>query len=288
MAASSLAAPSVGTLAAPGGFITACGGISQTTGAAAPGSDLEAFYLGAKSCSSQTFVTGTASASDGYSAGQVTNSAQGTVGWGFLLLSAQSVSPNNQPFPYGTVNAGWEDTWLIDAPGLSGQAGNVHVSMHVQGTWVLTGFAGGARVTVQPYVDDAFVVHAGANEGAAFGSSFFPDGVNETVQFDLPFVFGESFDVGMFGQLRAGLRSQSGVAGLSTADADFTNTITWEGIDAVLAGSTLVSDYSLVSASGTDWRLPVAAIPEAPTWLMLIAGLAVVLNRRLRGSGRAV
>jgi len=278
-----IAAPSVVGNAAPGGFITACGGISGTTGAAAPGSDLELFYLAGFSCNSQSFVVGPTSVNSAtFVSGPITNSAQGQVGFGFMQLAAQSSAPNNASFPYGSANAGWEDTWLLDVPSFTGQAGTVQVSMHVDGTWVLSGFAGGARITVQPYVDDERIVFAGATEQAVFGSSFFPSGVSETVQFTLPFVFGEPFDVGMFALLRAGLRSRSAVERISTADADFTNTITWEGIDGVFAGDTLVTDYSLVSASGIDWRLPVAAIPEVPIWLAMLAGLGVLARKTRR------
>ena len=278
-----VAAPSVGSNAASGGFITACGGISGTTGAAAPGSDLEAFYGVASTCVSQSFTGAATAASDAsYASGAITNSAQGKVGFGFMQLAAQSAAPNNASFPYGSANAGWEDNWLLDAPSLTGQAGTALVSMHVDGSWVLSGFAGAARITVRPYVDDDPILVVGTLEQAQFDSSFFPSGISQTVQFTLPFVFGEAFDVGMFALLRAGLRSQSGVSGISTADADFTNTITWQGIDGVFVGATLVTDYSLVSGSGIDWRVPEAAIPEAPVWLAMLAGLAV-MARRMRG-----
>lgn len=288
-ASAASAAPSVATNAAPGGFVTACGGVSGTTGGAAPGSDLEAFYLLGFSCSTETFVVGPTplNSSSWASSGPVTNSAQGQVGFGYMHLAAQSSAPNDASFPYGSANAGWEDNWLLDAPGFNGQAGTVQVSMHVDGTWVLSGFAGAARITVQPYVDDARIDIAGTTEQATFDSSFFPTGVSQTVQFTLPFVFGESFDVGMFALLRAGLRSQSAVPGISTADADFTNTLTWEGIDGVFVGETPVTDYSLVSASGVDWRLPVAAIPEAPIWLAMLAGLGVLAGKMRRKGAAA-
>jgi uncharacterized membrane protein len=69
--------------------------------------------------------------------------------------------------------------------------------------------------------------------------------------------------------LRAGLRSVSGVAGLSNSDA--VASASWQGLSGVFVGAVPVVDYTLVSGSGIDWTAPV---PEAPTALSLLAGLA--------------
>lgn len=74
------ASPSVVTLQAPGGFVTACGGLSGTTGAVSPGGDLQAFYLVGSSCQWQQFVTGTAATAASFSGDGATNGAQGQVG----------------------------------------------------------------------------------------------------------------------------------------------------------------------------------------------------------------
>lgn len=266
------AAPSVVTLQAPGGFVTACGGLSGTTGASSPGGDLQAFYLVDSSCNWQEFVTGTASASASFAGGGASNSGQGQVGWGQLQMSATNISPNNAPFPYGHAQAGWEDQWTFSAPGLAGQAGIAHALLAVDASWSIGGFAGAAGIALQPYIDSAQFTYPGGGGSIqlrSWNTSFFPDGVSETVQLIIPFDFGESFDFGIFVTLRAGLRSISGVAGLSNSDA--VASASWQGLSGVFVGGVPVTDYTLVSGSGVDWTTPV---PEAPTALSLLAGLA--------------
>lgn len=285
LASGAHASPTVVTLDAPGGFISTCGGLSGTTGAVGAGGDLEAFYLVDSNCQSQQFTTGTASASAAFSGGGANNAAQGTVGFGFMQLSANNSSTNNASFPYGTAQAGWEDTLVFSAPGLSGQPGIATGSLAVNGQWTVSGFAGAAGVYLQPYRNSAQFTYPGGGgdiQGHSWNSSFFPNGVNETVQLTIPFIYGEAFDFAVFAVLRAGLRSVSGVEGISSSTADFTNTITWQGIDGVFAAGVPVPDYALSAASGTDWRLAVAVIPEPPVWLALAAGLLLVSVRLQR------
>lgn len=279
------ASPSVVTLQAPGGFVTACGGLSGTTGAVSPGGDLQAFYLVGSSCQWQQFVTGTAAAAASFSGGGATNGAQGQVGWGQLQMSAANVSPNNAPFPYGYAQAGWEDQWTISAPGLAGQAGIAQAQLAVDAQWTVGGFAGAAGVTLQPYIDSAPFTYPGGGGSIqlqGWNSSFFPTGISQTVQLTIPFVFGESFDFAVFVTLRAGLRSVSAVAGLS--DSDAVAGASWQGLSGVFVGGVPVANYTLASASGFDWTTPV---PEAPSALALLAGLAVLGSAAARRRRRA-
>lgn len=103
----------------------------------------------------------------------------------------------------------------------------------------------------------------------SWNASFFPNGVSQTVQLIIPFVFGQSFDFAVFMTLRAGLRSVSGVAGLSNSDA--AASASWQGLSAVFVGGVPVANDTLASASGVDWTTPV---PEAPGALSMLAGLA--------------
>ncbi|MBX3637267.1 MAG: hypothetical protein KF683_18010 [Rubrivivax sp.] len=266
------ASPSVVTLQAPGGFVTACGGISGTTGASSPGGDLQAFFLVDSSCDWQQFVAGTASAAASFSGGGANNSAQGQVGWGQLQMSAANVSPNNALFPYGHAQAGWEDQWTFNAPGLAGQAGIAHALLAVDASWAFGGFAGAAGIALQPYINSAQFTYPGGGGSIqlqGWNTSFFPNGVSQTVQLTIPFVFGQSFDFAVFMTLRAGLRSVSGVAGLSNSDA--VASASWQGLSGVFVGGSPVANYTLASASGVDWTTPV---PEAPSALSLLGGLA--------------
>lgn len=272
VALSATASPSVGTLQAPGGFVTACGGLSSTTGAVSPGGDLQAFYLVDSSCQWQQFTTGTASAAASFSGGGADNHAQGQVGWGQLQMSAANVSLNNADFPYGHAQAGWEDQWTISAPGLAGQVGIAQAQLAVDASWTIGGFAGAAGISLQPFINDTQFTYPGGGGNIqlqSWNSSFFPNGVNQTVQLIIPFVFGQSFDFAVFMTLRAGLRSVSGVPGLSNSDA--VAGASWQGLSGVFVSGMPVTDYTLASASGVDWTSP---IPEAPSALSLLAGLA--------------
>ncbi len=306
------ALPSVGSLSAPGGFVAACGGISNTTGAHVPGQDLEAFYLGTSHCTSESFTNGNVTTSALFDNGTIKNSASGTVGWGTMQFSAENISPNNEPFPYGSVTGGWEDTFTINAPGLVGQEGLMVYSVNVSGSWVLSGFAGAARISVATYKDDKRIkgdpVFAalnglanavGFNQGWTWASSFYPNGVNNTLFLTAPFVYGEAFDLGVFATLVAGLRSKSGVPGLSSSSADFSNSITWGGIHDILTAGQSIADYTVHGASGIDWLLddpitldPIeSSIPEPDTYALVLLSMGIIrlLNghqrRREAGSG---
>jgi hypothetical protein len=123
---------------------------------------------------------------------------------------------------------------------------------------------------------DAYSPGAAPGTGRMLATWF--NAIGGPVQFDgdaLPrdvvvrqgFIFGEPFDIGF--QLNATV----GAAG-AYALADLMNTATWGGITAVsLNGVTLGMDaFRLQSASGTDYRSAISAVPEPGTWLLWMLG----------------
>lgn len=66
----------------------------------------------------------------------------------------------------------------------------------------------------------------------------------------------------------------------SSAFVDAANSAYWGGISVFTSDGAEVSDYSLESLSGTDWRqsfVPEAtAVPEPETYALMLAGLAAV------------
>jgi hypothetical protein len=102
-----------------------------------------------------------------------------------------------------------------------------------------------------------------------------------TIEIRQGFVFGEPFEIGF--QLSA----STGAAG-ALAVADVRHTATWGGIDAVrVSGVALdVDDYTLQSASGTDYRGALTPVPELSPALALAIGLAALALRRRRPRGR--
>ncbi|MRR49878.1 MAG: PEP-CTERM sorting domain-containing protein [Rhodocyclaceae bacterium] len=74
------------------------------------------------------------------------------------------------------------------------------------------------------------------------------------------------------------MRSASGVPGISTAGTDFSHTVTWGGVVGIYdSNGQLLSDYSLTSASGSDWTKPFTApVPEPEAYAMMLAGLGLL------------
>ncbi len=101
--------------------------------------------------------------------------------------------------------------------------------------------------------------------------------------FDIPFEFGVAFQ--MTGSLDAFTQALSGVAGnVASAHSDFGSSGYWKGISEVhLADGTILSGYSLTSASGFDWTRafpsgPVVSVPAPATVWLLGAGLLCLIG----------
>jgi MYXO-CTERM domain-containing protein len=113
-------------------------------------------------------------------------------------------------------------------------------------------------------------------------------GLTGVFAFDIPFEFGVAFQ--LTGTLDAFTQSLSGVAGSeASAYSNFASTGLWQGISEVhLADGTVLSGYSLGSASGFDWLSafpsgPVSTVPlPATPWLFGagLLGLIGVVRRR--------
>ncbi len=129
------------------------------------------------------------------------------------------------------------------------------------------------------------------NRGLALNGVYQVDTVSDltgTFWFDIPFVFGTSFtmlaDVTAFAQALYA----------ASAFSDFAHSAYWGGISEVhLADGTVLTDYSLSSASGTDWSNaytrspppppPPSPAPEPGTVWLLCAGLLGLFGFRRGG-----
>lgn len=103
-------------------------------------------------------------------------------------------------------------------------------------------------------------------------------------------LFGSTLHVPFFGdvdrpikwgvpwQLQVGLLARSA----HTADVNFMSTLQLVDIQLFDAAHQRVTDFSLSSASGTDYLIPTATttVPEPETWLLTTLGLAVLVARR--------
>lgn len=150
----------------------------------------------------------------------------------------------------------FQDVMTIESPGLAFQAGFLSYSVEVSGM---------RRAVGKAQVDWLLSVQVGSSleqRGAfCFGQ---PDGVCDDASSigdplgvqsfaAVPFTFGQPIGLSARADLSViGLPDQAG-----SGTADFRQSFTWLGIDAVFDGDMQpVASYTLSSASGTDWRLP--------------------------------
>jgi PEP-CTERM motif len=150
---------------------------------------------------------------------------------------------------------------LVEGGGIQGGAGGG------EGSWLLQADLGGG----------AFDINAEARDNAAQGYIGNPFGLftaTVTVEAGSP----QPLDI----ELTAGTSSVTG----GSAVADLADTLEWGGISKVTVGGVALTDYSVTSASGTNWAdsfLPGPGVPEPATWAMMLVGfggLGGLLRRR--------
>lgn len=63
----------------------------------------------------------------------------------------------------------------------------------------------------------------------------------------------------------------------SSAGCDYSHTITWGGISQVLdATNTPVASFTATGSGGTNYALPISAVPEPASWAMMLAGFGLM------------
>ncbi|MBX3380021.1 MAG: hypothetical protein KF805_07985 [Phycisphaeraceae bacterium] len=237
--ASALAGLSQSTISAPGGFGQACAGPDTPGSSPWPGSDFTSLHTAVGSDAQEGSFSGISSVSRnaGYSSGNISNSSGGSFGMGFISGNAHNNAPNNSHFAQADINGGWKETFLITNAAYTGQSGFMVFTLNVSGSLAAAGFAGAANFRVTGYKNDIQLMinslfSAGNSDAIstdrqygnwAVSTSSIGDtkskGVSGTLTFAVPFTFGTTFNLGIYGYARAGMRSASGVAGNSTAEA---------------------------------------------------------------------
>lgn len=216
------------------------------------------------------------------------------------FVRAVTNAGNGGPFSaLGT--ASWRDSVVIDAPGLTGQAGVFRASLLLDGAMSTTA-SGQDRAHAQV----ALALRRGDTNDRSFASfvslpgsgwleanlagvsaEFTLSAANQVrdfvaapVVFDVRFVFGQALDFGITLRTRASL-STFGATGLEVvANSDFRNTLVWNGISQVsLPGGAAVAGYTVQTVSGFDFASPV---PEASSLWLLALGLAGIGLRMTR------
>jgi hypothetical protein len=274
-AAPAIAALSQAVVSAPGGFIQAAAYPSTSGGGFVVGGDLTASMGTPADFEEHAFSGNSSTSADAaYSSGPVSNSCAGATALGFFRGSATNTCPNNTFFATAGVHGGFKDRFTVSHPSHAGQAGYILVRITVRGSFIATGFAGAAGISLGHY----------KNEQELSVNSFFDRGNSDPISTDrqriswalasfgqpesrsvdgfytvaVPITFGQPFTFGVYAFIRASQRSSSGVGGLSSGTADFSaQGVEWGGITSILlANGTPVSGASVSSDSGINWEPP--------------------------------
>ncbi len=228
---------------------------------------------------SYTTTGGATGESDVIISPTIANSARGIVTQGKLALRAANTAPNNSGFYEGIASAGWEDTFLVNVPGMGGQTAYLLCSFAVQTKLIAHPDAGSAALQFKVSTDGA--VFTGTEPGANFGTAtgdatnrlqwahanYGPDplekNVAETITYSIPVVIGQRIRIECYGLARAGLRAV--ISGnTNTSSASVCASVKWAGIG------------GLVNAAGTP--IP-GAIVQTSSMLPYSAPLPPVLVR---------
>jgi hypothetical protein len=127
------------------------------------------------------------------------------------------------------------------------------------------------------------------NVAASFQhSSSGPESISDFVTVRIPLVFGAASSFSFFGEASASTSiSNPDIATSALAQADFNHTFQWLGTSKVTyvdasGVEQQLTNFSVNSASGTDYLSAVTSVPEPETYAMLLAGLGMVIGVAFR------
>ncbi len=245
--------------------------------------DNRGFFKSGSDCTANALTSSSAS---NFASGNVTASSSATAGFGILQGQATMGTDAQSTvfFPAGFSDLGWIDTWTIVDPSNIGQVAMVSVVLNASGALL----ADGPNVValLQLIVSSELAglnLHQPFYQIQSAGPS--PQPILDTLALDLPFIVGTPSQMLVRAQARAMTSSQTSF-GNNISDVEFLNTISWGGIsDITVGGVSIVSNATVLSASGVDWTLRFSvAVPLPPAWTLSLTGLVAVAVARRRAS----
>lgn len=303
VAASLHAAPRHQDIVGPGGFMQSCAAPSSPGAPRTPGTNFTADF--ASGHCTLAYFTGndTASASDAYSSGNISNASSGSVGIGHIHMQSSNTSPGNAFFAIAASNGGFEDRLLLNLPGQTGKTVYMLVAMSADGTVSASGPAGASQIEVTGYMNTSELMagNPGYSRGnsdlfttdrqrVAWGASSGPNTsrvIDGHWTFSVPVVVGTAFDLGIYARAQSSQRSYGAISTLSSTALDFSHSVLVQGVSGILLDGNLVtSGYTVAAASGLDWTQPLA-VPEPGTWGLMLAGLGWIGRVARRRTGAA-
>lgn len=289
VAASLHAAPRHQDISGPGGFMQSCAAPSSPGAPRTAGTDFTADFTSGHCTVAYFTGNGTASSSDAYSSGNISNASSGSVGIGHIHMQSNNSSPSNAFFAIAASNGGFEDRLTLNLPGQTGKTVYMLVSMSADGSVSASGPAGASQIQVTGYMNTSELMasNPGYSRGnsdlfttdrqrVAWGASSGPNTsrvIDGHWTFSVPVVVGTPFDLGIYARAQSSQRSYGAGTAVSSTELDFSHSVLVQGVSGLmLNGSLITSGYTLTAASGLDWTqaLPV---PEPGTWGLMVAGL---------------
>ncbi|MGB5395911.1 MAG: hypothetical protein WBN96_02075 [Gammaproteobacteria bacterium] len=267
-----------------GAFAVSCSGPGDG-GLANPNFDNRLFFKVGAQCQTMTDPTGPAyqaNASSAFTQGSVVTSGQAQSSLGILRASGimSTDQQNSVLFPAGFGEAGWVDTIIIENPLMTGQVATVNANIHIEGTLDASGPNSFGRLQLFGSTDLGTALQSSYQVQA--GSAVESLSVNETLLVSFNFVIGTASEFGIKMSALA-MTSSATSFGLNSSDTDFYNTLTWGGIDSITVGGNELTDYSILSESGTDWSVAAVPIPAAGVLFAFgLVSLGFTARRRSR------